>query len=289
MKSSSTLVATLGGQPQIVTFTLDLLRSRCEVIDQVVIVYLASSPRYSQAYRLLMGEFIGDRYDDDACHLRSVPIYLMDDRLSDARTPQEVDAVWKTFYQIFADLKSQGQRIHLSLTGGRRIMALLAFSVGMLLFDSADRVWHLHTPEDVVEQAYEGALMHVPPDSGVHLIEVPLVPWGTVFPGIKTLLGFSPQDIRAAYPSLLDETEWNCCQQVWESITRRQQDALRVIASGLDRQRAADKLNIAITTLDDHKTGILQECRKTWDTNAKLDIHFLRRKFKPFLSGIGEL
>jgi len=45
MKKSTTLVATLGGQPQIITFTLDLLLARGEQIDQVVIVYLASDLR----------------------------------------------------------------------------------------------------------------------------------------------------------------------------------------------------------------------------------------------------
>lgn len=164
MSSAQTLIATLGGQPQIITFTLDLLLAEENAnIDQVVIVYMASNPRYKRAYRLLSREFSGDRYRGKACHLRGIPIRLRDEALEDARTPREVDAVWRTFYQLFMDLKSQGKRIHLSLTGGRRIMALLAFSVAMLHFDSADRAWHLYTPDEVVEEAYEGAVMHVPP------------------------------------------------------------------------------------------------------------------------------
>jgi len=268
---------------------LDLLRRRGETIHQVVIVYLASSHRYAQAYRLLMGEFVGDRYDGEPCHLRSIPIRLGDDRLSDARSPQEVDAVWKTFYQLFSELKSQEQRIHLSLTGGRRIMALLACSVGMLHFDSADRVWHLYTPEEVVELAYEGAVMHMPPEAGIELIEVPLVPWGTYFPGVKSLLGLSPQDVRAAHSGWLDDTERSRCRRVWESITPRQQDALRAIAGSSTREQAARIINVEISTLDNHKTEILRACRMAWATDEMLDIHFLRRKFKPFLLGIGQL
>ncbi|MBU0510284.1 MAG: histidine kinase, partial [Chloroflexi bacterium] len=273
----------------IVTFTLDLLKMRGETIDQVVIVYLASSPRYMQAHRLLTGEFAGDRYDGETCHLRSVPIRLRDEGLSDARTPQEVDAVWKTFYQLFSDLKSQGQRIHLSQTGGRRIMALLAFSVAMLHFDSADRAWHLHTPDEVVQQVYEGAMMHVPPEAGVQLIEVPLVPWGTYFPGVRSLLGLSPQDVRTAHLGWLDETERARCRRVWDGITPRQRDALQALVNCSTREEAADQISIEVSTIDSHKTEIIRACRLAWDTEVRLDIHFLRQKFRPFLAGIGEV
>ncbi len=286
---SKSLVAPLGGQPQIVTFTLDLLLARGEEIDQVVIVYMASEDRYEQANRLLAGEFAGDRYGGRACHFRSIPIRLGDQRLADARTPQEVDAVWKTFYQLFSDLKAQGERIHLSLTGGRRIMALLAFSVAMLHFDSADRAWHLHTPDDVTRQAYEGALMHAPPQAGVHLIEAPLVPWGTYFPGVRALLGFSPEEVRAAHQGWLDDTDRTRCRRVWEAITERQRDALRALAQGMSREEAAARLCVAVTTLDSHKTEILRACRRAWDTDVQLDIYFLRQKFAPFLAGIGEI
>lgn len=288
-KTSQTLVATLGGQPQIITFTLDLLLEREESIDQVVIVYMASKARYNQANRLVAGEFNGDRYRGTPCHFRSIPIRLGRHNLADARTPQEVDAVWKTFYQLFSDLKAQGERIHLSLTGGRRIMSLLAFSVAMLRFDSADRAWHLHTPDEVVQEAYEGAMMHVPPQAGIQLIEVPIVPWGTYFPGVRSLLGLSPQDVRSAHLGWLDETDRARCRCVWETITPRQQDTLRVLAQGLNREKAAAQLCIAVTTLDSHKTEILRACRMAWDTDVQLDIYFLRQKFGPFLARIGEV
>jgi CRISPR-associated protein Csx14 len=57
------LVTTMGGQPQIVTFTLDALRRRGEAIDQVVVVYLAGAKRYQRAFQQLSAEFAGDRYD----------------------------------------------------------------------------------------------------------------------------------------------------------------------------------------------------------------------------------
>src|SRR6266571_2485307 len=57
-----TLVATLGGQPQIVTFTLDLLLRRGISIYEVIIVHPASSPSIQQSLARLNAEFVGDRY-----------------------------------------------------------------------------------------------------------------------------------------------------------------------------------------------------------------------------------
>jgi CRISPR-associated protein Csx14 len=52
-----TLVATLGGQPQIVTFTLDLLLKRGIPISEVVVVHPAASPRIQQSLERLNAEF----------------------------------------------------------------------------------------------------------------------------------------------------------------------------------------------------------------------------------------
>jgi CRISPR-associated protein Csx14 len=168
------------------------------------------------------------------------------------------------------------------------MLALLAFSVAMLHFDSADRVWHLHTPADVTAEAYNGAMMHVPPGAGVHLVEVPLVPWGAYFPGVRSLLGRSPQEVRSAHLGWLDEGERARCSQVWGQLTPRQKDALRALADTPDRAQAAAQLGVALTTLDSHKSAILRACRRVWETDD-LDIHFLRRKFAPFLAGLGEV
>src|SRR6266568_6437909 len=68
-----TLVATLGGQPQIVTFTLDLLLKRGTPIYEVIVVHPAFSPRVQQSLERLRAEFAGDRYTFEGC---SLPIHF---------------------------------------------------------------------------------------------------------------------------------------------------------------------------------------------------------------------
>src|SRR5262245_27492114 len=57
-----TLVATLGGEPQIVTCTLDLLLQRGIPISEVIVLHPADSPRIQQSLSKLNAEFAGDRY-----------------------------------------------------------------------------------------------------------------------------------------------------------------------------------------------------------------------------------
>ncbi|HLH60948.1 MAG TPA: CRISPR-associated ring nuclease [Ktedonobacteraceae bacterium] len=61
-----TLVATLGGQPQVVTFTLDLLLRHGVTIGEVIVIHpRAVQPRLQHAIDCLNAEFAGDRYQID--------------------------------------------------------------------------------------------------------------------------------------------------------------------------------------------------------------------------------
>jgi len=294
MREQTTLVATLGGQPQIITFTLDLLLDQGEMIDQVVIVYMASTPRYQEAYRSLAGEFAADQYRGHSCHLRSVPIRLLTTgspqntvTLADARTPSEVEAVRATVFALLAELKAQGHRVLLSLSGGRRIMALVALSAAMQHLTPADSVWHIYTPPDFLDKAHNGTIMHAPPDVGVQLVRVPFVPWAAYFPGLRPLL-----DTPASRPpalSWMSDNNRRRCEQVWKALTPRQQEVLRSFAQGLSRKQIAEHLGIEATTVDSHRKTILEKCSLAWqeDGPAQIDTAFLRGHFGPFLTTQG--
>lgn len=290
MKLHSTLIALLGGQPQVVTFTLDLLLARGETIDQVVIVYPDSNPRYQSAYSRLAQEFAGDRYQDNPCHLRSAPIKISGDSLADIRHPAEVEAIRRTFHDLLAMLKDEDHIIHLSLTGGRRIMSMIALSASMQHLTPVDQIWHIHTPPEFIEEARDGKIMHAPAEVGIQLISVPFVPWVAYFPGLGSLLSRSTQQLREADLGWLRDDERERCKQVWEQLTARRRDVLRAFAAGLTRQQVAAQLTIEPSTVDSHRDEILNLCRQVWNSHeGKLDIYFLREKFAPYLRGVDQL
>lgn len=282
MDASSALIATLGGKPHIVTFVLDALLARGEPIREVIVVH--PSPRHGRLHRSLTrlaAEFPGDEYVGKPCRLRSVPLRSNLGRVEDIRNEADADAAWITIHELFGSLKQQERRIHLCLAGGRRLLGMLTLSAAMLHFGHNDRAWHLYTSDELRECAGDGAVMHAGPDDEVRLIQVPLVPWGAYFPGIRALLATSPAQVIMAQQHMLDETERARCEQVLARLTDRQCEVLRAFADGGAPQEVAEQLSISLKTVDSHKTQVLAECRVAWNLpeGSRLEYGFLREKF----------
>lgn len=283
--AAATLIATLGGQPQVVTFALDALLAQGEAIAEVYIVHLSLDDlRTRQAFGRLQQEFVDDRYAGRRCRLRRAPILLGGQPLLDIRNEAGAEAVWQTMRNLIADLKGEGRRLHLCLTGGRRLMAMLAMSAAALLCDHQDRIWHMYTPDAVRQRVDGGAAMHVAADDGVQLIQTPIVPWGAYFPALRTLAQTSMQ---AASTQLRQFTgiEDPICRQVYDRLSMRQRVVLRSFAAGQRPDEVAASLHITLSTVNTHKTAILAECRNAWGLaeDAALDYRYLREHFAGFI------
>ncbi len=281
----STLVVTLGGQAQVVTFALDALLARRESVQQVIVLHLAAEqPRVAKALAQLAREFVNEQYAYARVPMRYRTIPLGDARgaLRDIRDENDAEVIWQAVYALIADLKAQAQTLHLCLAGGRRLIGLMAMSAAMLLFDHQDRLWHLFTPDEWRQRAFEGAVMHVTPEAGVRLIQVPLVPWGAYFPGLHALTGMPSARVVAHQDLWLASDERLRGQHVLAQLSERQREVLRAFAAGFTPQQVAERLMISLKTVDSHKTVILELCRNEWQIppGTRLDYHFLRDKFR---------
>jgi CRISPR-associated protein Csx14 len=289
-KSGSTLVATMAGGPQVVTFALDALLRRGEHIREVVAVHLSpqADPLLKQGIAKLTAEFPDDLYNGQPCRLRFYPIREGNRRLDDIRDDADVNVAWDAVYDLISSLKSRGRHLHVCVSGGRRMLALLAVSAAMLHFDHDDRLWHMYTPRDFLERARDGAIMHARPADGVRLLQVPLIPWGAYVPGLRALAQASPKEIVAAQTRWLDDAERSRCQAVMERLTPRQREVLQAFADGLSPQEVAETLCVTVKTVHAHKTVVLSECRIAWGLpdDARLGYHFLREKFRRFFQDL---
>ena len=289
-KTGSTLVATMAGGPQVVTFALDQLLQRGEVIEEVIVVHLSPQmdPLTGQALVKLAAEFPDDHYLGRACRLRLFPIRQGGKRLDDIRDDAAINVAWSAIYELIASLKTQGRHLHVCITGGRRMLALLAMSAAMLHFDHHDRLWHMYTPSEFLEQARDGAIMHARLEDGVQLLQVPVVPWGAYFPALRALAQASPMEVVAAQTRWLDSAERARCRAVVERLTPRQLDVLRAFAAGQSPQEAAETLYVTVKTVHAHKTVILSECRNAWELpeDPRLGYHFLREKFGRYFQAL---
>lgn len=285
---TNTLVATLGGQPQVVTFTLDLLLRHGVSIGEVIVIHpQAVQPRLRHALECLNAEFTGDRYQINGqtlkCHFRPKVLELDHIPLDDITDNTAAKGTRETIYSFFEELKQQPRHIHLSVTGGRRLMSLLAISAAQLKFDSFDHIWHIYTPEHIQMLVKEGKQMHVPVNAGVNLIEVPFFPLGDYF----SALSQSHSNTRAVEQSgkaQMDSKERAHCAYVERKATHRQLDVLRCFAHGLSTQQTANKLSISIKTVYSHKTVLLDLCKEVWDIpeNAPPDPLFFYKRFSRY-------
>ena len=152
-----TLLATLGGQPQVVTFTLDLLLRRDFPISEVIVIHPhAVQKRLQHSLEQLGSEFAGDCYHFDrktlTCRFRLKVLELDATPLDDIADSTGAKGARETIYRFIQELKRQPRHIHLSVTGGRRLMALMAISAAQLKFDPFDHIWHIYTPEQLPDQ-----------------------------------------------------------------------------------------------------------------------------------------
>ncbi len=286
MTQQITLVATVGGQPQIVTFALDALLARGFVVSELCVVHLeARSKRLQAALKRLEHELKDVRYRGVVEKVVFRPILNKSTRqqLDDIRDDADANLTWQTINELIAQLKRAGHIVHVCVTGGRRMLALQTMSAAMLYFGDEDRMWHMYTPDEVLDEARGGAMMHLPDShTGFELIRVPMMPWGRYFPFLRELAQPTPtSDVLARQRGVLDSAERKKCQSVVAKLTRRQEDVLRELAKGVHPDAAAETLNITRKTLNSHQTIILAECRNVWGLPDKpqLDYRFIADKF----------
>ncbi|WP_119071510.1 CRISPR-associated ring nuclease [Aggregatilinea lenta] len=169
------LVATLGTAPQVVTLALDALLKRGQPVSRVVVVHTqADDGPIGAALDTLRREFVSQRRYDDG--ILFVPHVLAGPRgqFRDVISPDDADEAFQDVYLLLRQFKHAGYRIHLSIAGGRKTMAIVAMAAAQILFDANDAVWHLvSTPEFVASQRLHASL-----SGEASLVQIPLVAWG---------------------------------------------------------------------------------------------------------------
>ncbi len=277
-------IATLGGQPQVVTLALDALLARGYPIGELVVVHLSEqTPRYRAALAALAHEFAGERYAGRRMRYRPWPVRLAGAAVRDLHDDHYADAAQATFWGLFRSLKRQEGVIHLCPTGGRRLLGMLALTTAQIWLDQTDRVWQLFSTDEVREQTRDGALLHLGRHPDVQLVRVPLLPLGSLMPGLRDA-GFAPVSPEQQ-SRMIDQVEHERCHTVWEQLSDRERGVLRAFARGLTPQQVAKELCISTKTVDSHKTVIFQLCRNAWglSEDEHLSYPWLRDRFRNYL------
>ncbi|MGQ9463874.1 MAG: CRISPR-associated ring nuclease [Candidatus Fervidibacter sp.] len=103
---------------------------------------------------------------------------------TDFVTEQDVTLGLKVLYNTVVGLKRKGYHIHLSISGGRKVMTAMGMVVAQLLLDENDHVWHLLSEGFVLQSK----TMHSPNPKKVVLIPVPVLRWSLLPSTLNELL-----------------------------------------------------------------------------------------------------
>lgn len=288
--SPITFIATVGGQPQVVTFTLELLRAQGFNPTEVILLHLQPRSERLKASMARLRETLAatQATASPPYRLRWVEVQDGHEGISDVTTEHEAQCLLNAVSKLIRELKGQGRTLHCSVAGGRRSMGILMMSVAPLYFDAADALWHLYTPPDLSKASEDGALMAIPPElppaERPRLVRIPVIPWGYHLPILRQLIYqddlsalFQPQPLQA-------DEERQRCQWVYEQLTARQREVLELITQGYKREHLGEELAIAKTTLSSHTRAIYDTCRVAWPEIApdEWDYHLVTAKFQLF-------
>jgi len=188
------LIATLGTEPQVVTLTLQALAAQSELIREIAVIHTAPrEPRIGEAIRRLDDAFASDpRLAAWRGGYRRVVILGEAGPVSDMLAEEDFGATLRALYQAARNYKAAGYRVHLNVSGGRKLMALCGTTVAQLLFDDADRLWYLQSAPELVTSKELFAL----DASHITLVPIPLLRWSSA-PPILTDLALAEDPVAA--------------------------------------------------------------------------------------------
>ena len=286
------LLATLGGKPEIVTFTLDLLLQKHFPISEVIVIHPTSHPRLAQAVERLSAEFVDDHYtfmgEQRIIHFRRYPLRNYGQPIDDIVDTDSANATLTAMDELIDDLKRRLAVIHFSISGGRRLMSFLSISAALLNFTRRDHLWHICTPEAVKQRVWANGEMHVRLEDDVQLIEVPLARMAQPFLPIaldalhtqpqpkEREQGNEPRGVQRIQVEneQIENERYARCERVCREASSAQLKVLQALAKGMTPDQAAIHLNISVTTVRSHMHVVYDLIRNAWGLARKYPLNY---------------
>jgi len=250
------VVATLGSEPQVVTIALDLLRERGHRPEEVVVVHTVGDVVRPALARL------AEEFASGEVAYRPVPIEGPSGPVADIVTEEDATALLRTLYREVRALKRAGCRVHLSIAGGRKPMAVYGVVVAQLLFDEDDRAWHLLSEG---WQPGDERVMHLRPGARAWLVPVPVLRWTESAAAIAALM--AEEDPWAAIQRQQRLTQAQAMQRLGEFLRHWLSPAERevvelLVQEGLSNKEIARRLHKEERTVANQLTQVYVKLRE---------------------------
>lgn len=259
--SFEVLVATLGTEPQVVTLALDALVARGFSIRHVIVLHANPSlPVLENSLARLREEVAFYERRTPPVNFSFVPIRDGRHFPEDFLTEEDTALLLRVLYRTVAELKRKSYRVHLSVAGGRKVMAALGMVVAQLLFDENDNVWHLLSEGKLLAEK----AMHAEDPSQVVLVPVPVLQW-SLFPSTarEILLWDDPYRAIAKQKELRERERIRVLESFWAKLTPAEQElAKALVRFGGTQKELAEHLHRSRKTIDNQLYSIYAKYRE---------------------------
>ena len=258
MNPSAVLLAPLGSKPQLVTIALDLLEQQGESVGEVVILHTSLEREATRQAVAVLGREFPAVYP----HIRLRPICLCDEQgrpLEDLDSDLGAREAFRVLYHEVKAAKRAHRRVHLSIAGGRKIIAVYAMVVAQLLFDPEDRVWHIFSVPALIESR---ALHPAPGESA--LIRVPVLRWSEISPALTDLvLSDDPFQALQRQEELRRADALRLAREFVErELTAAEREVVRlVVCEGLTDAEIAARSGRSVKTVGHHLSSAYEKAR----------------------------
>jgi CRISPR-associated Csx14 family protein len=267
-KQDSILIATLGTEPQVVTATLDLLRDRGENISHLQVIHTQSNAPTSIQISI---NTLQDALRSAGIQFKFIPLASANGiPLEDVDTPEASAAFFRLLYRLVRQAKEARKRVHLSIAGGRKTMAVFGMVTAQLLFEPDDCLWHLFSAGDFLTSKR----LHPGPDDDVHLVAVPVILWSQVSPVISELHRVDDPFVaieRIRSLQLAEQVEAGR-SFVFGSLTPAERRVVEMLVrEGLSDQELAQQLNLSPRTVEQHLRSAYAKASDHWELEENPD------------------
>jgi CRISPR-associated protein Csx14 len=260
----SVLIAPVGTKPQLVTIALDLLHAQGEVVEEAIILHTTLD---RQANRVSIAQ-LGEEFSQFYLDVRLRPICLCDEHgipLRDVASELAAREAFRVLYREIKAAKRMRHRVHLSIAGGRKIIAVYAMAAAQLLFEADDRVWHLFSVPTLVESR----ALHPQPGEA-RLIRVPVLRWSEISPMLTDLaLSDDPfEALRRQEERLQTDALRQARLFVEQELSPAEMECVRwVVCRGLTDAEIAEKTHRSPKTVGHHLSSAYAKARAFFGLN----------------------
>ena len=249
------LVATLSTEPQGITRVLDWLLTQQYPINEVVLVY-TTAPVIQPALATVTAEFTAGVYP--GIRYRSVAVGGEKGPVADIRSAADAGALLQTLYGVMRQARQLGRPIHLSITSGRKTMAVYGMVVAQLLFGEHDHVWHMMAMD---ESGIIDKRLHAGADERMEMVEVPVLRWADAGTAAALLEQDDPWVALQRQKALTQgETARRVQEFLHYRLTKRERElTLLLVRTGLDNAGLARELGKREQTVANQLTAVYRK------------------------------